>query len=179
MQFSNSNFFNFLRPCDEDIKTFLGWHRNFPGWLGQEEIFWAFPVKLSSGECHKTPLMINQHWFRLWLDAFRQQTITRVNIDLDLCHHFTSLDRNELMSELQMVWYWIYTKCSTPFCTIFWCYSCKLLLNPIQIPTVFGQTQYSYHPVLLPKPTIYHWRTNKTQKRSYAQPIWPTIGIVM
>ena len=29
-----------------------------------ELIFWAFPVKLLSGECHRTPLMISQHGFR-------------------------------------------------------------------------------------------------------------------
>ena len=26
-------------------------------------IYWTFPVKLCSGECHKTSLMIDQHWF--------------------------------------------------------------------------------------------------------------------
>ena len=28
------------------------------------QIYWAFRVKLSSGKCHKTWLIISQHWFR-------------------------------------------------------------------------------------------------------------------
>ena len=33
------------------------WHFRF-------SVSWAFSVKLSSSECHKTLLMISQHWFR-------------------------------------------------------------------------------------------------------------------
>ena len=38
-------------------------------------IYWAFPVKLPSGECHKTSLMISRQWFRKGLCAVRQQSI--------------------------------------------------------------------------------------------------------
>ena len=46
-------------------------------------IIWALSVKVPSDECHRTPLMINQHWFRQLLGAIRQQA----NVDPDLCHH--------------------------------------------------------------------------------------------
>ena len=52
-------------------------------------------VKLLSGECHRTHLMISQHWFRWWLGAIRQQAITLANVDLDLCCHRATLARNE------------------------------------------------------------------------------------
>ena len=32
-------------------------------------------------------LMMNQHWFRLWLGAVRLQTIAWANVAPDLCHH--------------------------------------------------------------------------------------------
>ena len=53
--------------------------------------------KQSSNECHKTLVMISQHWFRLWLDAVRQQAITWANVDSDLCRHIASLGHNELI----------------------------------------------------------------------------------
>ena len=49
-----------------------------------------FSVKLLSGECHNTSLIISQHWFRLWLGAVRQQAITWANIDIDLCRHMAT-----------------------------------------------------------------------------------------
>ena len=51
-----------------------------------------------SGECHRTPVMINQHRFRYWLGAVRQQAITWTTVDPDLCHHKASLGHNELTS---------------------------------------------------------------------------------
>ena len=48
------------------------------------------------GECHRTSLMISQHWFRYWLGAVRQQANTWLNVDTDLCHHMASLGHNEL-----------------------------------------------------------------------------------
>ena len=42
--------------------------------------------------------MISQHWFKQWLGATKQQVITYANVDLDLCHHMTSLGRNELLT---------------------------------------------------------------------------------
>ena len=44
-------------------------------------------LKLDSAGCHKPPLMINQHWFRWWLGAIRQQAITWAIVDQDLWHH--------------------------------------------------------------------------------------------
>ena len=52
-------------------------------------------VKILSGECHSTPLMISQHWFRWWLGAIKQQSVTWANVDLGLCHHMPSLGHNE------------------------------------------------------------------------------------
>ena len=55
------------------------------------------PVNLPSDECHSTLLIISQHWFRLWLDAIRQQSTTWANVDPDLCRHMASLGSNGLM----------------------------------------------------------------------------------
>ena len=40
--------------------------------------------------------MISQYWFRKWLGAVRQQTITWANVDLIPCRHMTSPGHNEL-----------------------------------------------------------------------------------
>ena len=56
----------------------------------------TFPVILPSGECHKTSLMISQHWFRLWLGAGWQQTITWTSVDQVLCCHMVLLGHSEL-----------------------------------------------------------------------------------
>ena len=37
---------------------------------------WAFHIKFSSGEWHRTPLMTSQHWFRDWQGGVRQGVIT-------------------------------------------------------------------------------------------------------
>ena len=42
-------------------------------------------------------IMESQHWFREWLGAVRQQAITWVNVDPDLCRHMVSLGHNELI----------------------------------------------------------------------------------
>ena len=39
-----------------------------------------------SGECHRTPLMFSQNWFRQWLGATRQHAITWVNVDPGLLY---------------------------------------------------------------------------------------------
>ena len=49
-------------------------------------------MKLLSGECHRTPLMISQHWFRLW-----QQAITWASIDPIICRHMASLCHKKLI----------------------------------------------------------------------------------
>ena len=49
------------------------------------------PLKLLRGECHGSPLMINQHYFRYWLGAIRQQAITWVNVHPDQFHHMASV----------------------------------------------------------------------------------------
>ena len=41
--------------------------------------------------------MINQHWFRQWLGAIRQQAITWANVDTDICLHMVSLGHNALI----------------------------------------------------------------------------------
>ena len=32
-------------------------------------------------ECHRTLVIISQHWFSYWIGAIRQQAITRIDID--------------------------------------------------------------------------------------------------
>ena len=46
-----------------------------------------------------------QHWFRLWLDAVKQQAITWANVDQDVCHHVASLEGNELTYVVSPVWH--------------------------------------------------------------------------
>ena len=44
----------------------------------------------------KTLMMINQHWFRQWFGAVRQQATIWVNVEWDLCPHMASLGQYEL-----------------------------------------------------------------------------------
>ena len=53
-------------------------------------------LTLLPGECHRTLLMMSQHWFRWWLGVIKQKVIW-VNVDQNLCHHMASLSRNKLM----------------------------------------------------------------------------------
>ena len=53
-------------------------------------------MNLPPSECRRTLLMTCQHWFRWWLSAFRQQTITWTNVDPDLCCHMAPLGHNVL-----------------------------------------------------------------------------------
>ena len=48
--------------------------------------------------CHRIPLMRNQHQFRWWLGATRQQAITWANVDPDLYRHMASQGHYELNS---------------------------------------------------------------------------------
>ena len=63
-------------------------------------VAWALYVTLFSRDCHRTSLMINQHWFRRWLGAVRHQAITWTNVNSELCHHMTSLSRNEIIKSI-------------------------------------------------------------------------------
>ena len=66
---------------------------------------------MSSDECHRTLLMISQHWFRQWLGAVRQQAITWTSVDQDLQHHMALLDPNELTYILyDMMSWWMKMK---------------------------------------------------------------------
>ena len=49
----------------------------------------ALPVKLIISQCHRTPLMICQHWFP-------QQAITWANVDLDVYRHMVAPCNNEV-----------------------------------------------------------------------------------
>ena len=78
------------------------WIRNFQTnfsdwWLG---IF----CEIASNECHRTMLMITQHWFRSWLGAIRQQAITWGNIDpVFWCHMASSLDPRDFKLNFRYV----------------------------------------------------------------------------
>ena len=60
-------------------------------WTHHGPIPWTLLVKLHSGECQTTPLMMSQHWFRWWIGAVRQGAITWANVDPDICHHMASV----------------------------------------------------------------------------------------
>ena len=49
--------------------------------------------------CHKTHLVISQHWFRQWLGASSKNTVWS-NVDLDLCRHVASRGHNELTLDI-------------------------------------------------------------------------------
>ena len=58
-----------------------------------------------TGECHRTPLMISQHWLRYRLGTIRQNAITWPNDDPDLCHHIDGLvqkRRNSIANALEL-----------------------------------------------------------------------------
>ena len=59
-------------------------------------VVWVLAVKFILAECHKTSLMISQHWFRQWLGAVRQQAITWANVDPGFCPYMATLGHNEL-----------------------------------------------------------------------------------
>ena len=83
-------------------------------------MYWAFLVKLPSGECHSTSLMISQHSFRNGLlgavTVVRQQAITWANIDQVLWHHMVSLSLHKMTDVLQTdAFYWKKCLCSMMF----------------------------------------------------------------
>ena len=57
-------------------------------------------IIITSDECHRTLLMMSQHWFRQWPGADRQQAITWANVDSDRCCLMASLGHNELTGVL-------------------------------------------------------------------------------
>ena len=65
-------------------------------WLVSSDNLMIMP----SDECHRTLLMISQHWFRWWLGAVRQQTITWANVDSVSCRLMVSLGHNELIQKI-------------------------------------------------------------------------------
>ena len=56
----------------------------------------ALSVKLLSGECPRTSVMISQHWFRWWLSAVRHCHCLS-QCDPFRCSHMVSTGHNELM----------------------------------------------------------------------------------
>ena len=75
-------YFNSLAPekCGCNIRSII-----FKSILGIEHLLWNW-----SAECHRTPLVRSQQWFRQWLGAIWQQAITWTNVDIDLWHHMVS-----------------------------------------------------------------------------------------
>ena len=78
--------FNTLAPgkCGSSFTSVLTWNEYY-----RSSSSALRPVEFSSAECHRPPLMITQHWFRLWLGAVRQQAIAWTNADL--CKHWFKL----------------------------------------------------------------------------------------
>ena len=80
--------------CDFKIANFALVH-----WLVLSDHIMIMP----SDEYDGTSLMISQHWFRLWLDAIRQQAITWANVDQILCRHMMSLGHSVLSAIISFV----------------------------------------------------------------------------
>ena len=58
---------------------------------------------LAWDECPGTILMINQHWFRKWLGAVRQQAITWASVDPVLYNHMASIGHHVLLHIIGLV----------------------------------------------------------------------------
>ena len=78
-----------------------------------------FPVKLSSCKCHRSLLMINQHWFGWWLSAVGQQAITWANVDPDLWCHMATQGHSKLTHCPREKW-WIYCRADSRFVSSQW-----------------------------------------------------------
>ena len=59
-----------------------------------------------SNECHRTLLMVSQHWFRQRLGGIMQQAVNLANFDPDLCRHMSSWGHSDLTE-----WPLRYTSC--------------------------------------------------------------------
>ena len=55
------------------------------------------PKIISLDDCHRTFLMVSQHWFREWLGADRQHANTWTSVDQDLQRHMASLGPKKLI----------------------------------------------------------------------------------
>ena len=98
-------------------------------------------VNLPLDECYSTLLMISQHWFRWWLSAVRQQAITWVNVDPDLCRHMVSLGHSELttwqgtrivvpvMATRLTIYYSLSYEICASFCCALFCHSCNKTIS--------------------------------------------------
>ena len=70
-----------------------------------EMISWALPVKIVSGGCHRTPLMISGNGLRWWLGPVRREVFTWANAGPDLCYHIDRLvqeRRNSIANALEL-----------------------------------------------------------------------------
>ena len=67
---------------------------------------WGLLVIMLSGKSHWTLLMINQHWFREWLSAIKQQGIIEANVDPHMCHCMALPDYDQLMVSLGHLQLW-------------------------------------------------------------------------
>ena len=71
--------------------------------ISDKNIEHTFPVKLHSGECQNTSVMISQHWFREWLGGVRQEAITRNNDDqnnVDAYTHYADVIMGPIASQI-------------------------------------------------------------------------------
>ena len=66
---------------------------NFKSLIVNCELSTSFEIVLG---CIRRTFLISRHWFREWLGAFRQQTITKANVDPNLCYHMASINHTEL-----------------------------------------------------------------------------------
>ena len=83
---------------------------------------WVYPVKLPTRAYHRISLMINQHLFRPWLGAVRQQAITWTYVDQVLGRHMALLGGQEPIStylKLESMFHTIYPRGMTwiDYCT--------------------------------------------------------------
>ena len=77
-----------ITPVTNDVNSLARCGSNFTSILSNPFNKWmprALPLKLILGECHRPPLMNNQHWLWYWLVTVRQPAITWASVDRDVC----------------------------------------------------------------------------------------------
>ena len=91
-EFTGPGEFPIQRPVTRSFDVFFDLRLNKR--LNKQSWGWCFETLSCPFWRHHN--VSNQHWFRYWLGAVRQQAIIRANVNPDLFCHLTSLGHNEL-----------------------------------------------------------------------------------
>ena len=122
---------------------------------------WFVEGNVFSGECHKTPLMISQHWFR-------QQAITWANVDSDFWRHRAPLGHIELTQHYNDV------KMSAMASQI-----TSLMMVCSTVCSDVNQRKHQGSASLAFVRGIHHWPMNSSHKRPVTLKMFPVDDVIM